>query len=98
MRSGLLRGPPPTRSPKLAPDAAILAAQRSTTVTLGTIGRGMVAGCAWMAVLALQGGGPAYRPIEAKGPVAITPQAAYEVAPDLPAPIAQAPVAADARR
>jgi hypothetical protein len=52
------------------------------------------ASLAWMTLLTLQGGGPAYRPTEAPGPVAITPQAAYEVAPDLPAPIAQAPVTA----
>ncbi|MFM1987431.1 MAG: hypothetical protein RJA99_388 [Pseudomonadota bacterium] len=65
-------------------------------MTHGTIGRGAVAGFVWMAVLALQGGGPAYRPTEAPGPVAITPQAAYEEAPDLPVPIAQAPMTGDA--
>lgn len=53
-----------------------------------SIGRMTAAGLAWMAVLAVTGSVPAPRP--APGPVAITPQAAYEVAPDLPAPLAQA--------
>lgn len=68
------------------------AADSELDVTLGPLARMTTASLAWMTLLTLQGGGPAYRPVEAPGPVAITPQAAYEVAPDLPAPIAQAPV------